>query len=67
MAKDELVGNIPTEKVCELLREKNIDLDIDYKALRDIVNNMSIYFQILVSFLSFVIYICYLESEYFYN
>ena len=44
MAKDELVGNIPTEKVCELLREKNIDLDIDYKALRNIVNNMSIYF-----------------------
>ena len=44
MAKDELVGNIPTEKVCEFLRDQNIDLNINYKVLKDIVNNMSIYF-----------------------
>ncbi|MEE2931703.1 MAG: hydroxymethylglutaryl-CoA lyase [Bacteroidota bacterium] len=44
MAKDDLVGNIPTEKVCDLLLTKKIDLNINYKALKNVVNNMSIYF-----------------------
>ena len=44
MAKDELTGNMPTEKVFSFFKSKGIDLGVDNSAFEMVVNNMSTYF-----------------------
>ena len=44
MAKDELTGNMPTEKVFSFFKSKGIDLSVDNSAFETVVNNMSTYF-----------------------
>ena len=44
MAKDDLVGNMPTEKVFSFFKSKGIDLSVDNSAFEMVVNNMSTYF-----------------------
>ena len=44
MAKDELTGNMPTEKVFSFFKSKGIGLNVDNLAFEMVVNNMSTYF-----------------------
>ena len=44
MAKDELTGNMPTEKVFSFFKSKGIDLGVDNSAFKMVVNKMSTYF-----------------------
>ena len=44
MAKDDLVGNMPTENLITLFKSKGIDLSLDNSVFERIVNNMSTYF-----------------------
>ena len=44
MAKDELTGNMPTEKLFSFFKSKGIDLSIDNSVFERVVNNMSTYF-----------------------
>ena len=44
MAKDELTGNMPTEKVFSFFKSKGIDLSVDNSAFETAVDNMSTYF-----------------------
>ena len=44
MAKDELTGNMPTEKVFSFFKSKGIGLSVDNLAFEMVVNNMSTYF-----------------------
>ena len=44
MAKDELTGNMPTEKVFSFFKSKGIDLSVDNSAFEMVVNKMSTYF-----------------------
>ncbi len=45
MAKDDLVGNIPTELLVDYFKFNDVDLRIDYSALDNIVNNIPKYFK----------------------
>ena len=44
MAKDDLVGNMPTENLITFFKSKGIDLSLDNSAFEAVVNNISIYF-----------------------
>ena len=44
MAKDDLVGNMPTEKLISFFKSKGIDLSLNNSVFERIVNNMSTYF-----------------------
>lgn len=44
MAKDDLVGNMPTEKLITFFKSKGVDLSLDNSAFKTVVNNMSTYF-----------------------
>ena len=44
MAKDDLVGNMPTENLISFFKAKGIDLSLDNVVFQRIVNNMSTYF-----------------------
>ena len=44
MAKDDLVGNMPTENLITFFKSKGIDLSLDNSVFERIVNNMSTYF-----------------------
>ena len=43
MANDQLVGNMPTERLVSYFRSKNIDVGVDYNQFSSIVENMSIF------------------------
>ena len=44
MAKDDLVGNMPTENLITFFESKGIDLSLENSAFETVVNNMSTYF-----------------------
>ena len=44
MAKDDLVGNMPTENLITFFKSQEIDLSLDNSVFERIVNNMSTYF-----------------------
>ena len=44
MSQDELVGNMPTERVLSFFESKEIDLNLDNIVLNTVVNNISVYF-----------------------
>ena len=44
MSQDELVGNMPTERVLSFFESKEIDLNLDNIVFNTVVNNMSVYF-----------------------
>ena len=46
MAKDELTGNIPTEELISFTKSKGISVKLRDDILKDIVNNMSYYFNL---------------------